>query len=184
MPAEREQQENLDVESSPAARQRKRKNSGIVEHGEGIRVQGDAPFDPYRFQTFEVTPAFRQRVLEAQLPLLEPRDSFLEFPPQSQQRNRLGANDTTLPEIPEGAVAGFSGAVLPPNPASPDLQQTANPILSPTGNLWAPKRGWLVAGALLMVVLGFAGTFLALRGNHGTTNKANLPESSERLPVR
>jgi hypothetical protein len=63
-------QAELEADSGP----RQRRQSGIGARGQGIRVEGDEPFDPYRFQTFEVTPAFRQSILEAPLPLLELRD--------------------------------------------------------------------------------------------------------------
>ncbi len=84
-------QAELDADSGPA----KRRQSGIGARGQGIRVEGDEPFDPYRFQTFEVTPAFRQSILEAPLPL---PDRFLEEVPQSQSGHRAGPDDVTLPQ--------------------------------------------------------------------------------------
>lgn len=162
MPAERESQPYLEPESSEPSGPRKRKNSGFATRGEGIRVQGDAPFDPYRFQTFEVTPAFRRRVLEAQLPLLEPRDSFLELTPQGQQPVRAGANDTTLPEMPAVPIAVLAEAITEPMAPLPTPNPRATTVTTPS----EPRRRWLVMGAALMVVLGFLGTYLAMRGHN------------------
>jgi hypothetical protein len=89
---------HLDGEVKPASRARK--IPGIGSRGVGIKVHGDEPFDPYRFQDFEVTPAFRQRILEAPLPLLELRELIADQVPQSQERPRAGANDITQPALP------------------------------------------------------------------------------------
>ena len=88
----------LDLEAKPVSRARK--IPGIGSRGVGIKVHGDEPFDPYRFQDFEVTPAFRQKILEAPLPLLELRHLTVDQAPQSQQRPRAGANDITQPAVP------------------------------------------------------------------------------------
>lgn len=173
MPAERESKQNLDFEPSKPSERRKRKNSGFTARGTGIRVQGNAPFDPYRFQTFEVTPAFRQRVLEAQLPLLEPRDSFLELPPQSNQRVRAGANDTTLPEMPEGSVAAFADLTTANDKPAPT--PLPSPPVVASGAI--PKR-WLYLGAASMVILGFFGTYLAMRGHTSATTSQTTSHRS------
>ena len=168
MPAQRKPQHNPDADLSRPSEPRKRKDSGFAARGEGIRVQGDMPFDPYRFQTFEVTPAFRQRVLEAQLPLLEPRNSFLELPPESHQRRHAGANDTTIPDIADGTDAGLADPAVTTNPsalAAPSRLATGPSAAVETTSL--PQGRWLVAGALLLVVLGFVGTYVAMRGAPG-----------------
>jgi len=168
MPAERESQHNSDADLLRPSEPRKRKDSGFAARGEGIRVEGDMPFDPYRFQTFEVTPAFRQRVLEAQLPLLEPRNSFLELPPQSQKRRRAGANDTTMPEIADGAEAELADPAATPSPiALAAASRVAAGLSAAIEATSLPQRRWLFAGALLMVVLGFVGTYVAMRGAPG-----------------
>jgi len=97
-PRDSSMQTQPDGVASPAPRARR--ISGFGARGEGIKVHGDEPFDPHRFQDFEVTPAFRQRILEAPLPLLELRDLLADQVPPSHQRARAGANDITEPAIP------------------------------------------------------------------------------------
>ncbi len=97
-PRDSSMQTQPDGVASPAPRARR--ISGFGARGEGIKVHGDEPFDPHRFQDFEVTPAFRQRILEAPLPLLEFRHLLADQVPQSQLRPRASANDVTQPAIP------------------------------------------------------------------------------------
>jgi len=93
---------NDETELPASAARRKRSHSGIGARGEGIKVEGDQAFDPHRFQTFEVTPAFRQRILEAPLPLLEVRDQLMRQAGPVQQR-RARPDDTTQPVLPSAA---------------------------------------------------------------------------------
>ena len=187
MTAERETQADQNAEVAEQASPRKRKHSGFATRGEGIRVQGDLPFDPYRFQTFEITPAFRQRILEAPLPLLQPRDSFLELPPQSQQRAHSGANDVTLPELPESPSEPPQTVdrLLEPALDGPCAPDTARHSSRPS--LMLANRRWLVAGALLMLILGFSCTYLAMRHSDPTPSSHNAQPSngtSAGLPVQ
>jgi len=187
MTAERETQADPTAEVAEHPSPRKRKHSGIATRGEGIRVQGDLPFDPYRFQTFEITPAFRQRILEAPLPLLEPRDSFLELPPQSHQHPHSGANDVTLPELSGSPSEPPKSVELPLAPSlGPSAPDTARH--SSWRSMALAKRYGLVAGALFMLILGFSCTYLALRhpGSTLSSRHARLGDDKAEglLPVR
>ena len=139
---------------------RKRKHSGIGERGRGIKVADGESFDPYRFQTFEVTPAFRQRILEAPLPLLELRDRLLEQAPPSQTRHRAGPDDVTQPELLRDAADANAR-----RPISDRFElELPIPLTRPVRHgkqrsPWAVRIG-LFAGAMTLTFLGLAYTQL------------------------
>lgn len=145
-------QAELDADSGPA----KRRQSGIGARGQGIRVEGDEPFDPYRFQTFEVTPAFRQSILEAPLPL---PDRFLEEVPQSQSGHRAGPDDVTLPQI------AMSNLSLRPM-SQPKLElpiPLARPVQHSTVSAKSTHRRWVVLAVAASAWLGLAFAHLYTR---------------------
>lgn len=125
----------------------------LKSESEGIKVHGDDAYSPYRFQDFEVTPKFRQQVLEAPLPLLDLRD--LNLDPSTGPRPRAGANDITQPELP-----------LPRKSPGTELGQVTTKLrvrrkssLIPKALLDGtlhPKRGLILAGALGIIFLGMA----------------------------
>lgn len=147
------------TDSAADSAPRKRKDSGIGARGHGIKVEGDELFDPHRFQTFEVTPAFRQRILEAPLPLLELRDGFSDLAPQSQTQRRAGPNDTTQPELRRSGTAESS----PRRPISQPIHlelpiPLTRPARRPTNRASLAMRIGLFAGAMALTFLGLAYT--------------------------
>lgn len=186
-PRDSRMQTQPDRKASPAPRERK--ISGFGARGEGIKVHGDEPFDPHRFQDFEVTPAFRQRILEAPLPLLELRDLLADQVPQSQQRPRASANDITQPAIPNSdggdddpalEITDLSSDELEllspqtqavdrdaptsrmrpcPKPATLSISSGSSES-SARSSARLPKRSLLIAGAVGLLFLGLALAYL------------------------
>ena len=137
-------------DTKPASRQRL--ISGFASRSEGIKVHGNEEFDPHRFQTFEVTPAFRERILQAPLPLLELRDVPGESP-QSQQRRRAGPNDITLPDIPGIDLAERARPLPLIGPPLGEKPLTARVRVLP----WSKPSGKrAIAVSLLLIFLGLA----------------------------
>ena len=64
--------------------------------GEGIKVCGGHAFDPYRFQEFYFSPAFREKMMRASLPLLDLRELHDDQTGRGVAR-RVGQNDVTQP---------------------------------------------------------------------------------------
>ena len=181
------EQQNLKSESEstaiaePGSAPRKRKISGFESCGEGIKVHGDDAYDPYRFQDFEVTPEFRQQVLEAPLPLLDLRYLNNEVPANAA-RPRASANDVTQPELltrldskvaPEFATMGEETPLPGARPASNQAAIPGTELAQITTKFqvrrksspiprWLldgasyPKRKLIFAGALAVVFLGMA----------------------------
>ena len=169
-------QAEFETDSTP----RKRKYSGIATRGEGINVEGDEPFDPHRFQTFEVTPAFRQSILEAPLPLLELRDRLIEQVPPSHQQRHVGPDDITQPAIATARPSESS----PKRPISrPILFELPIPLTRPAlkSNLrvLSARRTWLISSALALLVLGLA--FVHLYTQKPVS--ANPAQNQQRAPI-
>jgi hypothetical protein len=161
-----------DRAAEPSSGPRARRISGIVEsRGKGIRVYGDEAFDPYRFQDFEVTPAFRQRILEASLPLFEHPERSRDSVPPSQQRRRAGPNDITQPAFPTSG-GSFS------NP--PILVQKLPPAKN--GRLFRGRRR-IITGALLIVFLGMAYTYLNKGGFPLTSSQTVASKAALAIPL-
>lgn len=61
------------VHAAPVSQQRAQRASIIEPVGQGIKVRNGQSFDPYRFQEFDFSPAFREKMMRAPLPLLDVR---------------------------------------------------------------------------------------------------------------
>jgi len=72
------------------------RNSVIELSGEGIRVCDGQAFEPYRFQEFYFSPAFREKMMRASLPLLDLRQLHQDQTGHRLAR-RVGQNDITQP---------------------------------------------------------------------------------------
>jgi len=75
--------------------------------------------------------------------------------------------------MPQGSTAAFAevigaGPVVPPN-----TKRSTPPTVAAMLTLSAPERYLLVAGAIFMVILGFLGTYLVMRG-HGSSFQSPL----------
>jgi hypothetical protein len=70
--------------------------SVIEPKGEGIKVCDGHAFDPHRFQEFDFTPAFREKMMRAPLPLLDLRQLHEDKAAQNRS-HRAGPNDVTQP---------------------------------------------------------------------------------------
>lgn len=86
-------------EITPAAPNSDRgaQRTSVVElTGEGIKVCDGHAFDPYRFQEFSFSPAFREKMMRAPLPLLDLRELHEDHTGHGLAR-RVGPNDVTQP---------------------------------------------------------------------------------------
>jgi hypothetical protein len=81
---------------APLSDRSAQRNAVIEPSGEGIRVCGGHAFDPYRFQEFYFSPAFREKMMKASLPLLDLRELHGDQSGQGLAR-RVGPNDVTQP---------------------------------------------------------------------------------------
>ena len=142
-----------------------RKIASVGKRGAGIAVHRDEPFDPNRFQDFEVTPAFRERILKAPLPLLELRDIVADQAPLSQQPRRAGADDTTTPDIRNPDLGAAGGEALP---------TAAIPVnRSPSA-----ARKFIIVGALAVAFLGLAFAHLNKPSPAPAALTPNLPKTT------
>ncbi len=146
-----------------------RKIASVGKRGAGIAVHRDEPFDPNRFQDFEVTPAFRERILKAPLPLLELRDIVADQAPLSQQPRRAGADDTTTPDIRNPDLGAAGGEALP---------TAAIPVnRSPSA-----ARKFIIVGALAVAFLGLAFAHLNKPSPAPAALTPNLPKTTVETP--
>ncbi len=58
----------------------------VMPKGEGIKVCDGDTFDPYRFQEFDFSPAFREKMMRAALPLLDLRELHGDKTPLDRAR--------------------------------------------------------------------------------------------------
>lgn len=95
---------------APISDRRAQRISVIEPKGEGIKVCDGHAFDPYRFQEFDFSPAFREKMMRAHLPLLDLRQLHDDRSGSDQIRH-AGPNDVTQPvgtpllAVPEVAEA-------------------------------------------------------------------------------
>ena len=78
---------------------RSAQRNSVIElsgEGEGIKVCDGHAFDPYRFQEFYFSPAFREKMMRASLPLLDLRQLHDDQTGRGLAR-RVGQNDVTQP---------------------------------------------------------------------------------------
>ena len=79
---------------------RSAQRNSVIElsgEGEGIKVCDGHAFDPYRFQEFHFSPAFREKMMRASLPLLDLRQLHDDQTGRGLAR-RVGQNDVTQPD--------------------------------------------------------------------------------------
>jgi hypothetical protein len=170
------------VDNQSAQTARVRRQSGIGARGHGIRVQDDASFDPHRFQTFEVTPAFRQRILEAPLPLLEVRDRLLQDGPTSYTRRRSGPNDVTQPEIDRMAAAPATARPsLVPRLEAQRPSSTTRAARPTQRRQTSASRIGLFSGAMALTFLGL--TLAQWYTRHGTPTNDSADDTAKRMTV-
>ena len=129
----------------------------IVEQtGEGIRVCDGHAFDPHRFQEFDFSPAFRERMMRAPLPLLDLRQLHDDKLAQ-QSALHAGANDLTQPasgSSPEMQGATAAGGEAAPASAGLRLLLAHGNLRKVTGSALAgvAAKKWksLLFGSLLV----------------------------------
>ncbi len=138
MTQQREPGSELQDESpaAPASERRARRISVIESINQGIKVRDGDAFDPHRFQEFDFTPAFRDKIMRASLPLLDLRQ-LLEDQPGHDNWRHAGPNDITRPannnpaskntKLARTSVAPISGNVAQPPTCEP---QTSNALLA------------------------------------------------------
>ncbi len=95
--------------AAPLSDQDAQRISVIDPIGEGIKVCDGDTFDPYRFQEFDFSPAFREKMMRAPLPLLDLRELHDDRAAHERLR-RAGPNDVTQPAGPHDALPGAAKA--------------------------------------------------------------------------
>jgi hypothetical protein len=81
---------------APLSDQGAQRISVVELSGEGIKVCDGHAFEPYRFQEFYFSPAFREKMMRASLPLLDLRQLHEDQTGYGLAR-RVGQNDVTQP---------------------------------------------------------------------------------------
>jgi hypothetical protein len=122
--------------------------------GEGIKVCDGDTFDPYRFQEFDFSPAFREKMMRAPLPLLDLRQLHDDKAAQQRQR-RAGPNDVTQPVGSGEASPGAAKA----SPREEEPAQSGRRARKKRENTGAalegkPARKWkfLLFGSLVAIL--------------------------------
>lgn len=100
------------VHAAPVSPQRAQRASVIEPVGQGIKVRNGQSFDPYRFQEFEFSPAFREKMMRAPLPLLDVRqlqDANSERPVRPDDTTQPAGDAVAAVEerAPDSAVRRF-----------------------------------------------------------------------------
>ena len=116
---ELEQQD--DSAAAPVSGEPERRISVIESLGHGIKVRDGDSFDPHRFQEFDFTPAFRDKIMRAPLPLLDLRELVVSEPAHDTGRH-ASANDVTQPA---GGSPHFGGKQGNANELAPSEGEVA-----------------------------------------------------------
>ena len=117
-----------------------------VSASHGIRPTREGPWDPCRFQEYEISPEFRQQIMSAKPPAADP-SIFVDTVPPKRVAEILGQG------VPAGLATTVAwDVVVPP--------MNAETVLDPAPRRMLPVRRRLVlalllAGALVAMVLGF-----------------------------
>ena len=129
--------------AAPVSDRCARRISVIESIDRGIKVRDGHSFDPHRFQEFDFTPEFRDKIMRASLPLLDLRP-LLQDQPSLDNWRHAGPNDTTRPA--NGTPTLTPSNVTPPLPEGPGLRKVSNRGL---GGKPAKKWKLLLFGGLL-----------------------------------
>jgi len=127
--------------------------------GEGIKVCDGHAFEPYRFQEFSFSPAFREKMMRASLPLLDLRQLHEDQTGRGVAR-RVGQNDVTQPAndrrppLESGSVTSASTSNQSPSRAKRLLARKKARKNSGTSFEGKPGKKWkfLLFGSLLAVL--------------------------------
>ena len=149
--------------SAPLSDRSTQRVSVIELSGEGIKVCGGHAFDPYRFQEFYFSPAFREKMMRAPLPLLDLRQLH-EDQGSHELTRRIGPNDVTQPANdrrppPEsGVTSSANPANQGPSPSRAKRLLLANKKarkISGTSFEGKPSKRWkfLLFGSLLTALV-------------------------------
>jgi len=109
---------------------------------EGIRPTNEGPWDPHRFQKYEISPEFRRQIMAVKPPAADPR-IFQDTPPPiaPQEAHSMRGNDSeSRNESRAVGVASRENRQLAP-PASPRARMLAiSVIVAALLGLWAGYR--------------------------------------------
>lgn len=153
-----------DTSDAPLSDRSAQRNSVVELSGEGIRVCDGHAFDPYRFQEFYFSPAFREKMMRASLPLLDLRQLHDDQTGHGIAR-RVGPNDVTQPANDRQSQSE-SGSGKSASAASQSSTRAKRLLLAHkkarknSGTSFGGKRGkkwrFLLFGSLLAVLASVA----------------------------
>ena len=130
---------------------------------DGIRPTREGPWDPCRFQEYEVSPEFRRQIMLVKPPPADPRLFQDTLPPKdvSELTSSTEANQNL-------------GASLPTEELPVSSEQTPTPSVRRRGRIIAIL---VVSGALLGLISGYSMSQLKIHGTKMDSNSVEIGNS-------